>query len=471
MTTILSVNCCLILNGIRFIISYFNQITKMEDMLFYDRMQFAFTITFHYLFPQLTMGLSLIIVYFKGKYLRTKIEKYNTAAKFFMKIFAINFTMGVVTGIPMEFQFGTNWAKFSDLTGDIIGQTLAMEGLFSFFLESSFLALFIFGEKLMGQKLHFLTGFLVFLGSWASGYFILATNAWMQHPVGYEILENGKYVLTHFSALFSNPWLLPAFLHNQLASVVTSAFVVTGIGAFYVLKKQDVEYGKLFLQTGIIFGLVSSLLLAFPTGDWTAKNVVKYQPAAFAAMEGIFETEDGGAEIILIGQPNMVEKKIDNKIAIPNILSFLTYQDWNMQIKGMNDFKEEEIPSNVPALYYSYHMMVGLGTIFIGIMALAAFLLWRKKIYKSKLILWVILFATPFPYIANTAGWYTAELARQPWLVYGLLKTADGISPNVSSGNTLFTLLGFIGLYILLGLLFLLLAGKTIHFGPESHKA
>jgi len=416
------------------------------------------------------MGLSLMIVYFKGKYLQTKIEKYNTAAKFFMKIFAINFTMGVVTGIPMEFQFGTNWAKFSDLTGNIIGQTLAMEGMFSFFLESSFLALFIFGEKLMGQKLHFLTGFLVFLGSWASGYFILATNAWMQHPVGYEILENGKYVLTHFSALFSNPWLLPAFLHNQLASVVTSAFVVAGIGAFYVLRKQNVEYGKLFLQTGIVFGLASSLLLAFPTGDWAAKNVVKYQPAAFAAMEGIFETEDGGADIILIGQPNMVEKKIDNKIAVPNILSFLTYQDWNMQIKGMNDFEEEEIPSNVPALYYPYHMMVGLGTIFIGIMALAAFLLWRKKLVNAKYILWVIMFAIPFPYIATTAGWYTAELGRQPWLVYGLLKTSEGISPTVSSGNTLFTLLGFIGLYILLGLLFLLLVGKTIHIGPKPQK-
>ena len=442
----------------------------MEDMLFYDRMQFAFTITFHYLFPQLTMGLSLMIVYFKGKYLRTQIEKYNSAAKFFMKIFAINFTMGVVTGIPMEFQFGTNWARFSDLTGNIIGQTLAMEGVFSFFLESSFLALFIFGEKLMGQKLHFLTGFLVFLGSWASGYFILATNAWMQHPVGYEILENGKYVLTHFSALFSNPWLMPAFLHNQLASVVTSAFVMTGIGAFYILREQNIEYGKLFLHTGIVFGLVSSLLLAFPTGDLAAKNVVKYQPAAFAAMEGIFETEDGGAEIILIGQPNMVEKKIDNKIAVPNILSFLTYQDWDEQIKGMNDFKEEEIPSNVPALYYSYHMMVGLGTIFIGIMAFAAFLLWRKKIYNSKFILWVIMFATPFPYIATTAGWYTAELGRQPWLVYGLLKTSVGISPTVSSGNTLFTLLGFIGLYILLGLLFLILVGKTINLGPQPQK-
>ena len=442
----------------------------MEDMLFYDRMQFAFTITFHYLFPQLTMGLSLIIVFFKGKFLRTQIEKYNIAAKFFMKIFAINFTMGVVTGIPMEFQFGTNWAKFSELTGDIIGQTLAMEGVFSFFLESSFLALFIFGEKLMGQKLHFLTGFLVFLGSWASGYFILATNAWMQHPVGYEIIENGKYVLTHFSALFGNPWLLPAFLHNQLASVVTSSFVIACIGAFYVLRNKNVDHGKLFLSTGIMFGLVSSLLLAFPTGDWAAKNVVRYQPAAFAAMEGIFETEEGGAEIILIGQPNMVEKKIDNKIAVPKILSFLTYQDWNMQITGMNDFKEEEIPSNVPALYYSYHMMVGLGTIFIGIMALAAFLLWRKKLFNTKFILWIILFATPFPYIATTAGWYTTELGRQPWLVYGLLKTSDGISPTVSSGNTLFTLLGFIGLYILLGLLFLSLVGKTISVGPESQK-
>ena len=211
-------------------------------------------------------------------------------------------------------------------------------------------------------------------------------------------------------------------------------------------------------------------MLAFPTGDWAAKNVVKYQPAAFAAMEGIFETEDGGAEIILIGQPNMVEKKIDNKIAVPNILSFLTYQDWNMQIKGMNDFAEEEIPSNVPALYYSYHLMVGLGTIFIAIMALAAFLLWRKKLYKAKFILWIIMFATPFPYIATTAGWYTAELGRQPWLVYGLLKTSEGISPTVSSGNTLFTLLGFIGLYILLGLLFLILVGKTIHLGPEPQK-
>lgn len=442
----------------------------MEDMLFYDRLQFAFTITFHYIFPQLTMGLSLLIVFYKGLYLKTKVELYNDAAKFLMKIFAINFTMGVITGIPMEFQFGTNWAKFSELTGGIIGHTLAMEGLFSFFLESSFLALFIFGEKLMGQKLHFVTGLLVFIGSWASGWFILATNAWMQHPVGYEVLENGKYVLENFSALFNNPWLLPAFLHNQFASVVTSSFVVASIGAFYVLRNNNVAYGKLFLKTGVIFGLGASLLLAFPTGDWSAKNVAKYQPAAFAAMEGIFETEEAGAEIILIGQPNMVEKKIDNKIAVPNMLSFLTYQKWDKQVPGMDQFKKEELPDNIPALYYSYHMMVGLGTIFIGIMSLALFLLWRKKLYITKPILWTIMFLSPFPYIANITGWYVAELGRQPYLVYGLMRTSEGISPTVSSGNTLFTLLGFVGLYMLLGLLFLVLVGKTIYQGPKPQK-
>jgi cytochrome d ubiquinol oxidase subunit I len=416
------------------------------------------------------MGLSLIIVLFKWQFLRTKKEIFNDSAKFFMKIFALNFLMGVITGIPLEFQFGTNWAKFSELSGGIIGQTLAMEGTFSFFLESSFLALFLFGEKLMGQKLHFLSGFLVFLGSWASGYLIIATNSWMQHPVGYEILENGKFVLSNFSELFSNPWLLPAFLHNQMASLVTSSFVVASIGAFYLLSKKHEEHGKLFLKTGVIIGFVSSLLVAFPTGDWNAKNVANFQPASFAAMEGIFETEKAGSEIVLIGQPNMVEKKLDNKIAVPNILSFLTYQDWNRQILGMDRFEKDELPDNIPALYYSYHIMVGLGTIFIAIMSLALFFLWRKKLFEQPQVLWMILFLFPFAYIANTTGWYVAELGRQPYLVYGLLKTSLGVSPTVSSGNTLFTLLGFIGLYLMLGLLFLLLVGKSIYAGPKPLK-
>ncbi|MGB3342701.1 MAG: cytochrome ubiquinol oxidase subunit I [Aequorivita sp.] len=442
----------------------------MEDMIFYDRMQFAFTITFHYIFPQLTMGLSLMIVYFKWKFLQTKIERYNEAARFWMKIFALNFAMGVVTGIPMEFQFGTNWAKFSELTGGIIGQTLAMEGMFSFFLESSFLGLFLFGEKRLGQKLHFLTAFLVFLGSWASGYLIIATNAWMQYPVGYEILENGRFVLNNFSALFSNPWLMPAFLHNQLGSVITSAFVMAGVGAFYLLNDKHSEYGRLFVKTGVIFGLISSILVAFPTGDWSSKNVAIHQPVTFAAMEGIFETEERGAEIILIGQPDTENKKLDNKIAVPKLLSFLTHQRWDAEIKGLNEFDESLHPTNISALYYSYHIMVGLGTIFIALMVFAGVQLYRKKLYETKWILWSLMFMLPFPYIANTAGWYTAELGRQPWLVYNLLRTSDGISPTVSSGNTLFTLLGFIGLYLLLGLLFLILAGKIINKGPKILK-
>ncbi|WP_111307405.1 cytochrome ubiquinol oxidase subunit I [Confluentibacter sediminis] len=442
----------------------------MEDMLFYDRMQFAFTITFHYLFPQLTMGLSLMIVYFKWKFLKTQVKKYNDAAKFWMKIFALNFAMGVVTGIPMEFQFGTNWAKFSELTGGIIGQTLAMEGMFSFFLESSFLGLFIFGEKLLGHKLHFITGFLVFLGSWASGFLIIATHSWMQHPVGYEILENGKFVLNNFTALFTNPWLWPSYLHNQAASLVTASFVVAAIGAFYILNNKHHEFGKLFVKTGVVFGLVSSIVVAFPTGDMVAKNVVKHQPVTFAAMEGLFETVDGGSEIVLIGQPNTLEKKLDNKIAVPNILSFLTYQKWDATIKGLNEFDEDVYPSNIPGLYYAYHIMVGLGTIFIGLLLIASVQLFRKKLYNTKWILWSLLFMLPFPYIANTTGWYTAELGRQPWLVYNLLRTATGASPTVSAGNTLFTLLGFIGLYLLLGLLFLLLVGKIINKGPELIK-
>lgn len=440
----------------------------MEDLFLYHRLQFAFTITFHYLFPQLTMGLSLIIVLFKFKYLQTKKENYNNAAKLLMKIFAVNFLMGVVTGIPMEFQFGTNWSNFSELTGGIIGQTLAMEGMFSFVMESSFLALFIFGEKWMGQKLHFLCAFMIFLGSWLSGYLIIATNSWMQFPVGYEILENGKHVLKNFGALFSNPWLWPSFLHNQMASMVTSSFVVCSIGAFYILSKRFKDYGKLFLTWGVVIGAISSILLAFPTGDLNAKNVAKYHAPGFAAMEGIFETQPQGSEIILVGQPNMVDKKLDNAIVVPKVLSFLTYQRFDKPVPGMNEFKPEELPDNVPALYYSYHIMIGLGTIFIGLMVIAVFLLWRGMLFSNKFVLWMVMLLAPFAYIANTAGWYTTELARQPWLVYGLLKTSEGVSPHVSAGNTLFTLLGFIGLYLLLGLLFVLIVVKTILRGPEK---
>jgi cytochrome d ubiquinol oxidase subunit I len=414
------------------------------------------------------MGLSLIIVIYKGLYLKTNRLIFNDSAKFWAKIFAVNFGMGVVTGIPMEFQFGTNWAQFSERTGNIIGQTLAMEGMFSFFLESSFLGLFLFGEKLLGKKLHFMTAFLIFVGSWASGYLIIATHSWMQNPVGHEILANGKFVLKNFSDLFSNPWLLPSFFHNQMASMVTTSFVIGGTGAFYLLVKKHHQYGMLFLKTAIITGAISTLSVAFPTGDLLAQQVAKSQPITLAAMEGLFDAEEG-APIVLIGQPNMKTQRLDNKIEVPKLLSFLTYQRWNAEIKGLNDFPKEEWPSNIPGLYYSYHIMVGLGTIFIGIMLLGIWYLWRKKLEVKRWFLWVLLFAMPFPYIANTAGWYTSELGRQPYLVYGLFKTADGVSENVSAGNSLFTLLGFVGLYLVLGFIMLILVGKIVHKGPETN--
>lgn len=420
---------------------------------------------FHYLFPQLTMGLGLLIVILKGLALRKKDERYNDSARFWAKIFAVNFAVGVVTGIPMEFQFGTNWAKFSAFAGGVIGQTLAMEGVFAFFLESSFLGLFLFGEKKLGPIGHFFAAFMVFLGSWISGFFIIATNAWMQHPVAYQVAADGTVALKSFWGLLLNPWVGWQYLHNMLGAVITAAFVVSAVGAYYLLTNHAAEYGKIFLRIGVITGLIASVLVAFPTGDSQGKNIAKHQPATLAAMEGLFETKEG-AELILIGQPDMDKLKIDNPIHIPRMLSFLTYYRWRAEVKGLDAFPRENWPTNIPLLYYSYHIMVGLGTIFIAIMGVATFLLWKRQLFSARWLLWILMLSFPFPYIANTTGWMTAELGRQPWLVYGLMRTASGVSPVVSAGNGLFTLLGFMGMYTLLGLLFLFLVMREVFHGP-----
>ena len=437
----------------------------MEDALLIHRLQFAFTISYHYLFPQLTMGLALLIVILKWMYLRKRDERYNISARFWAKIFALNFAVGVVTGMPMEFQFGTNWARFSTFAGGVIGQTLAMEGIFAFFLESTFLGLFLFGEKKLGQTGHFIAAFMVFLGSWISGYFIIATNAWMQHPVAYAVAADGSVHLSSFWGLILNPWVGWQYVHTMLGSVVTAAFVMSSVGAYYVLAHRSVEYGKIFLRLGVIAGVISSVLVA-SSGDGEGKNVATHQPLKLAAMEGLFETKEG-AELILIGQPNMEKLSIDNPIHIPNLLSFLTYHRWKAELKGLDAFPKEDWPTNIPLLYYSYHIMVGLGTIFIAIMILAVYLLWRRKLYSARSFLWILMLSFPFPYIANTAGWWTAELGRQPWLVYGLMRTADGTSMMVSAGNALFTLIGFLGMYFVIGVLFLFLVVKIINAAPE----
>ncbi len=412
------------------------------------------------------MGLALIIFWLKTKAWRLGSEEHEHAARFWTRIFALTFAMGVVTGIPMEFQFGTNWSRFSATAGGVIGQTLALEGMYSFFLESTFLGILLYGEKRVGQFVHWLASLCVFVGSWLSGFFIIATDAWMQHPVGHRVEADGRIVLDSFTALMTNPWIFWQYLHNMIGSVVTASFTVAAIGAFYLLSCRHVEQGRLFVRTGVIFGAAASVLMLFPTGDGQGQMVARHQPIALAAMEGLFETESA-ASMAILGQPDVNKLRLDNPITIPGMLSMITYKRWNAEVKGLTSFPRDQWPDQIPLLYYSFHIMIGLGTIFIGVMGAAAFLLWRGQLYSFRPGLWVLMLLLPFPFIANTAGWMVAELGRQPWLIYGIMRTADGSSAHVSSGNTLFTLLGFMGLYMLLGILYLFLVQREVEHGPH----
>lgn len=438
----------------------------MSDAPLMARLQFAFTVTYHYLFAQLTMGLAVFLVLFKALHLVRGDERANQAARFWTRIFAVTFVIGVVTGIPLEFQFGTNWARFSIFAGGIIAQTLAMEGAFAFFLESAFLGLLLYGEQRLGPKLHGLSAVMVLVGTWASGYFILATNAWMQHPVGYRVLRSGAVQLTDYWAVLLNRWAVVEFLHNQSGAVVTGAFTVAGVGAFYLLARQNEEFGRLFVKTGVVVGLLASLLQIFPSGDLEGLQVTRYQPTKLAAMEGLFHAQKR-AGIVILGQPNVASQSLDNPLIIPDVLSFLTYRQWTATVKGLDDFPRSTWPDNIPLLYFSYHIMVGLGTLFIALMGLCTLCLPRGRLFETRWLLWLLMLAVPFPFIANTAGWLTAELGRQPWLAQTLLRTSAGTSPTISSGSIWFTLLGFMGMYALVSILFGTLVVKEIAQGPD----
>jgi cytochrome bd ubiquinol oxidase subunit I len=442
-------------------------ISNVSDAAFWSRLQFGFTITYHYLFPQLTMGLAWFLVYWKWQALRTGDEQYNQAARFWAKILGLNFAVGVVTGIPMEFQFGTNWAGFSKYAGGVIGQTLAMEGMFAFFLESAFVGALIWGEKRLGPRYHFVAAVAVAVGSWLSGYFILVTNAFMQHPVGYQVEADGSMGIASLHDYLLNPWAWVQFAHNQMAALVTGAFVVAAVGSFYTWRGLHATQAKLYLRTGTFAGLIASLLVAFPSGDQQAKMVGRHQPVTLAAIEGKFQ---GGTEagVALIGQPNVAARRLDNPIEVPGALSFLAYGHFGSYVHGLEEYPKEAWPDNIELLYYSFHIMITLGTIFILLMGLATLLNCLGGLQSSKLLLWALMLAFPFPYIANTLGWMTAELGRQPWLIYGIFHTREGYSQVVSNGNTIFTLIGFTGLYFVLGLLFLFLVGREIGRGPSE---
>ncbi len=417
------------------------------------------------------MGLALLILILNTVYLRTKDERYNTSARFWARIFAITFIMGVVTGIPLEFEFGTNWARFSVFAGDIIAQTLAMEGAFAFFIESAFLGIFLFGERVFGQKMHWFSAFMVWLGTWASGGFIIASNAWMQHPVGYTMAADGRLHISNYWAVLFNSWILPQYMHTMGGATLTGAFAMAGLGAYYVLVNKHQDYGRVFVTLGVIVGLIASILQLFPSGDLEGQQVTVNQPAKLAGMEGLFHTERG-AGIIILGQLDTATQRLDNPIIVPNVLSFLTYRRWTAQVKGLDAFPRDQWPDSIELLYYSYHIMVGLGTFFLAIMGLAfLLLLWRQRLFRTRWMLWILLLAAPFPFIANTAGWFTTELGRQPWIVYGLLQTVRGSSTTVSSGNVLFTLIGFAGMYLLLGVLYVILMSYEVGHGPAVAEA
>jgi cytochrome d ubiquinol oxidase subunit I len=438
-----------------------------SDALYWHRLQFAFTIVFHYLFPVLTMGLALLIVIMKALALRARESHWNDLARFWIRIFGINFAIGVVTGIPMEFQFGTNWARLSRFAGPVIGQTLALESLFAFFLESSFLALLVWGERRLSPRAHFGAALALFVGSWLSAYFVICTNAFLQHPVGWALSADGTLRLVDARALLLNSWALLQFAHNQAASVATAAFVVAAVGALWTLRGEHPEVARRALALGVVAGFVASLAVAFPTGDAQAKAVARHQPVALAAMEGRFESGPQ-AGITLMGQPNVRERRLDNPVTVPGMLSFLAFGTFHHDVAGLGAFPPHDWPDNIELLYYAFHVMAGLGTLMIGLMSLALLALVLRRLASLRPLLWALLLAFPFPYIAVTAGWLTAELGRQPWVVYGLMRTADASSPNVHGGTALFTLIGFCGIDFILGLLFVFLVGRELAHGPVA---
>jgi cytochrome bd ubiquinol oxidase subunit I len=442
----------------------------MNDALFIHRIHFAFTIMYHYIFPQLTMGIAPLIVVLKTLAIRTNNPIYDRSARFWTRIFAVNFLAGVVTGIPMEFQFGTNWARFSQATGGVIAQPLAMEGVFSFFLESAFLGLFLFGEARLSRMGHWWAAFMVFTGSWLSGFFIVQADAWMQHPVAYTRLPDGSFQVSGFLGVLSNPWGLIEYAHTMSGAGITGAFVMAGTGAFYLLSGRAPEYGRIFVRIGVIAGIVFTAAQIFPTGDLHGRLMASQQPEATAAMEALFHTEIG-APLVILGQPDVEHQRIDNPIIANDVLSYLIYGTRAAVVRGLDAFPKDTWPTNIPLLYFAYHVMAGLGTLFVAVMALSAFLLWRGVLYRARWALWILMLSVPFPYIANTAGWLAAETGRQPWLVYGLLRTPQGFSANVSAANGLFTLLGFMGLYAMLSVFLIFLLQRILSQGPGAEGA
>ena len=435
------------------------------DPVFLSRLQFAATTMFHFLFVPLTLGLSVLVAYMEVRYAKTGDETYLRMTKFWGKLFLINFAVGVVTGITLEFQFGTNWSQYSAYVGDIFGSLLAIEASVAFFLESTLIGVWIFGWKKLSRMAHAIVMCLVAAASNASAMWILIANGWMQNPVGY-VFNNGRAELDDFAAVVFNKFAILEFLHTVPSAFVLGAFFVMGISAYHLLKKQHIDFFTRSFKIAVVFGFVFSVWVVIG-GDMHAVHVTKTQPTKLAAMEAHWETQER-APMVLLAIPD--EKNERNRIEIgkiPGLLSFLGHHDFNAEVTGLNDFPREDRPP-VMLTFVSFRLMVALGTLFPLLTLIGLFL--QNRLVENRWYLIVMVLAIPLPYIAIQAGWVLAEAGRQPWIVYGLMRTAEAGSP-VAGWQVMASLVAFVLVYGLLGAVGYYLIGKNAVKGPEAIEA
>ena len=460
------------------------------DVLTLSRAQFALTIMFHYLFPPLSIGLGALMVLMEGMYLRTGDARYHAMTRFWTGIFAANFAMGVATGLVMEFEFGTNWAAYARYVGDIFGSALAAEGIFAFFLEAGFLAVLVFGWDRVSKRMHFLATLMVALGSIFSATWIIIANSWQQTPAGFRLVERDGVVraeVADFWAVVFNPSSMHRLTHTILGAFILGAFFVMSISAYYVLRRRHPDFAKKSFTIALIFGAISSVAIGI-SGHFQAKTVAHTQPAKLAALEGHFKT--GPAELHLAGVPDPDAGRVDYGVAVPGGLSFLVHEDFSAPVPGLEEFPREEWP-NVPLVFQTYHLMVGLGAAFIGLTLLALFFLWRGTLFEKRWLMAVFVVAVVGPYLANEAGWVSAEAGRQPFIVYPQatwpadgsphprmqtgdgeihLRTVDGLSNrNVVGGDqVLGSIIMFSVIYVLLFAVWVYVLNGKIHHGPDE---
>ncbi|MBS1918062.1 MAG: cytochrome ubiquinol oxidase subunit I [Bacteroidetes bacterium] len=439
------------------------------DVEILARVQFAFTIAFHYIYPPLSIGLGLIIVIAEGLFLKTGNPLYEQATRFWIKIFALIFGIGVATGIIMEFEFGTNWSTYSKYVGDIFGSALAAEGIFAFALESGFLGILIFGWNRVSPRVHFISALMVFFGSLFSAVWIVVANSWQQTPAGFHIVGEGmnaRAEITDFWAMVFNPSSVDRLLHVWCAAVLSGAFFVLSVSAWYIIKNKHLPIARSSFKIALTVATIFSLLQLF-TGHKSADGVSKYQPAKLAAAEGHFDSS-AKADMYLIGYVNNKEEKTSG-IKIPGGLSFLVTGNFNAPVKGLNAFKKDERPSQVNTIFQFYHAMIIVGMMMIAMTLYASFLWWRNKLFEKKWLMILFVWSVLLPQIGNQSGWFTAEIGRQPWIVYGLLKTSDALSKAVTANQVIFSLILFTVVYIFLFALFLFLLNRKIQHGPVEY--